>query len=204
MRSRWRLDGVRALVTGGTKGIGFAIAQELVELGADVIVVARRTPSGTQDFVAGAQSGRLQAVIADVATAEGRARLVEALPAGWETLDVLVNNVGTNIRKASLSLSEDEFRTVFETNLTSAWELSRALHPRLVASGRASLVNIGSVAGMRSVGSGAAYAMSKAALAQLTRYLAVEWAADGIRVNMVSPWYTRTPLAAPVLDQPDF
>jgi tropinone reductase I len=203
MRSRWRLDGVRALVTGGTKGIGFAIAQELVELGADVIVVARRTPSGNQDFVAGAHSGRLQAVIADVATTDGRARLVEALPAGWETLDVLVNNVGTNIRKGSLSLSEDEFRTVFETNLTSAWELSRALHPRLAASGRASLVNIGSVAGMRSVGSGAAYAMSKAALAQLTRYLAVEWAADGIRVNVVSPWYTRTPLAAPVLDQPD-
>jgi Tropinone reductase 1 len=92
---------------------------------------------------------------------------------------------------------------VFETNLTSAWDLSRALQPRLAASGHASLVNIGSVAGMRSVGSGAAYAMSKAALAHLTRYLSVEWAPDRIRVNMVSPWYTRTPLAAPVLDQPD-
>ncbi len=92
---------------------------------------------------------------------------------------------------------------MFETNLTSAWELTRLLHPRLSAAGGASVVNIGSVAGARSVGSGAVYAMTKAALAHLTRYLACEWATDRIRVNMVAPWYTRTPLAAPVLDQPD-
>jgi len=203
MNARWRLDGLRALVTGGTKGIGLAITKEFLDLGAEVAVVSRRSATLGDPFHAAAASGRLHAVSADVATAEGRARVVNALPAGWDALDILVNNVGTNIRKSSLTISDAEFRTVFETNLTSAWDLSRALQPRLAASGRASLVNIGSVAGMRSVGSGAAYAMSKAALAHLTRYLSVEWAPDKIRVNMVSPWYTRTPLAAPVLDQPD-
>jgi Tropinone reductase 1 len=203
MSSRWRLDGLRALVTGGTKGIGLAIANELLDLGAEVAVVSRKDGGAGNPLATAASTGRLHAVRADVSTAEGRARVLDGLPAGWDALDILVNNVGTNIRKSSLTISDAEFRTVMETNLTSAWDLSRALQPRLAASGHASLVNIGSVAGMRSVGSGAAYAMSKAALAHLTRYLAVEWAPDRIRVNMVSPWYTRTPLAAPVLDQPD-
>jgi Tropinone reductase 1 len=203
MRSRWRLDGMRALVTGGTKGIGLAITQEFLDLGAEVAVVARRAATPGEPFEAAVNAGRLHTVVADVANPEARARIADGLPAGWDTIDILVNNVGTNVRKSSLTISDAEFRTVFETNLMSAWDLSRALQPRLAASGHGSLVNIGSVAGMRSVGSGAAYAMSKAALAHLTRYLSVEWAPDRIRVNMVAPWYTRTPLAAPVLDQPD-
>jgi Tropinone reductase 1 len=203
MRNRWRLDGMRALVTGGTKGIGLAITREFLDLGAEVAVVARKDVAPGNPLGSAAADGRLHVVPADVSTAQGRARVVDELPAGWDAIEILVNNVGTNIRKSSLTISDAEFRTVLETNLTSAWDLSRALQPRLAAAGHASLVNIGSVAGMRSVGSGAAYAMSKAALAHLTRYLAVEWAPDRIRVNMVSPWYTRTPLAAPVLDQPD-
>ena len=86
--------------------------------------------------------------------------------------------------------------------MTCAWDLSRALHPRLAASGRGAIVNVGSVAGQVSVGTGAVYAMSKAAIEHLTRYLAVEWARDGIRVNAVAPWYIRTPLVEPILGDP--
>jgi Tropinone reductase 1 len=201
--SRWRLDGARAVVTGGTKGIGLAVTRELLDLGASVLVAARGEAGPDPDLDAAARDARLHFVQADVAMAAGCGRVRDSVASTWGALDILVNNVGTNIRKPSLAFTDDEYRTVLDTNLTSAWELTRLLQPSLKASGRAAVVNIGSVAGMRAVGSGAVYAMSKAALAHLTRYLACEWARDGIRVNMVAPWYTRTPLAGPVLGQPD-
>lgn len=201
--SRWRLDGARAVVTGGTKGIGLAVTREFLALGAEVLVVARSSWEPDGELTASIRAGRLHQVVADVATSAGRATVCEALPRAWPSLHILVNNVGTNIRKPSLAFTDADYATVFQTNLTSAWDLTRLLHPTLAAAGGAAVVNIGSVAGQRAVGSGAVYAMTKAALAHLTRYLAVEWAPDRIRVNMVAPWYTRTPLAAPVLDQPD-
>jgi Tropinone reductase 1 len=198
--NHWRLDGYRALVTGGTKGIGLAVIEELLALGASVTTVARNPATLAPALDALRRDGRLHVIAANVATENGRAALVRDLPADWDSLDILVNNVGTNVRKRVLAFSDEEYRALFETNVTSAWALSRALHSRLAASKRGSVVTVGSVAGLTSVGSGAVYAMTKAALGQLTRVLAVEWAKDGIRANLVAPWYTRTPLAARVLD----
>ena len=172
----WRLDGARAVVTGGTRGIGLAVVAQLLELGASVVTAGRELDDVDPRLIAAREAGRVHLVAADLARAEGRAALLDALPAGWDTLDVLVNNVGTNIRKPSLAVTDDDYRHIVDTNMTCAWDLARALHPRLAASGRGAIVNVGSVAGQVSVGTGAVYAMTKAAIEQLTRYLAVEWA----------------------------
>jgi Tropinone reductase 1 len=200
--SRWRLDGARAVVTGGTRGIGLAVVYELLDLGAAVLTVARDLGQLNPRLAVERDAGRVTVVAADVATADGRAALLAAIPPAWTAIEILVNNVGTNVRTPSLQVTPADYHRILETNVTSAWELSRALHAPLAASGRGAIVNVGSVAGQVSVGTGAVYAMSKAAIEHLTRYLAVEWAADGIRVNAVAPWYIRTPLVEPVLRDP--
>ena len=204
--SRWSLAGRRALVTGGTKGIGAAVAEELLRLGAQVTIVARNG----DEIAARVGEWREAGLSAfgtptDVTHVEGRASAVQfAVEAmGGVGLDILVNNVGTNVRKRSLVISPEEYERIFSTNLTATWEMCRAAHPALAtAAGGASIVNIGSVAGSTAMGSGGPYAMTKAAMDEMTRYLAVEWAKDGIRVNGVNPWYTRTPLAERVLANP--
>ena len=111
-------------------------------------------------------------------------------------LDLLINNAGANVRKPLLEIGLDEVRGVLETNLLSAFEMCRLAYPRLRVHGQAAIVNVGSVSGLTHVRTGAPYAMSKAALTQLTRNLACTWAADGIRVNAVLPGPCATNLGA--------
>ena len=207
--TRWRLDGRRALVTGGTKGIGAAVVAELLGLGAQVMLVAR-AEADVEKAVGEAQSAGHAAhgIAADITAAEARVAVVEYAVQTMGGIDILVNNAGTNIRGASVDFRPEDYAHVLNTNLTAAWEMCRVAHPHLkagaVEGSDACIVGVGSVAGATYIGSGAPYALSKAALDHLTRYLAVEWAGDGIRVNGVDPWYTKTPLANRVLDDPAF
>lgn len=189
--TQWNLKGKRALVTGGTSGIGAATVEELRSLGAEVVVVSRSAGSGEDG------------VRADLTQEMDRVRIVEEASRRWNGLDILVNNAGMNIRKTWVALSTAERDHVLATNLLGHADLLRKLHPLLAAGRSASVVNVASVAGFTDVGSGAAYAMSKAGLLQLTRSLAVEWSSAQIRVNAVAPWYIRTPLTEPVLTQPE-
>lgn len=215
--ARWQLEGARALVTGGTRGIGHAIAQELLELGAEVFVVARdgeHLERCIRKWSEAGFAGRVHGCAADVSVAAERTRLFEELRGPFADLDILINNVGTNVRRATIAYSEAEVQRIFDTNLTSAFELCRAAHPLLAAAARRSsgsglarssaIVNVVSVAGLTHLRTGSPYGMTKAALVQLTRNLACEWAREQIRVNAVAPWYTWTPLAQPVLEQESY
>ena len=200
----WRLDGRVALITGASRGIGRAVADELAARGASHLLLVARGGAGLATAVAQLRAGGAQAtaVVADVATTEGRQAIVAAVQAVGR-LDVLVNNAGTNIRKPSLAYSAAEIAHLFDVNLLAAFELTRALHGNLAAA-RGCVVNVASVAGITSTGTGGVYAMAKAALLHATRYLAVEWGPAGIRVNAVAPWYVHTPLVEPVLADPDY
>ncbi len=202
--SAWTLKGKRALITGGSKGIGLAIAEEFVHLGAEVILVARNGKDLNSCVQMFQQRGfQVDGIAGDLSDGEFRAALSQAVIHRFDSLDILVNNVGTNVRKKLIEYSETEYRALFETNLFSLTEMARLLHPMLKKSGKGSMINIASVAGSIDVQSGPPYGMTKAAIIQLTKHLAVEWANDQIRVNAVSPWYIETPLTQPVLSNPD-
>jgi Tropinone reductase 1 len=210
-RGRFSLAGRRALITGGTRGIGHAVATEFLSLGADVFVVARdreRLAACLDEWRTVHPERTIGGHAGDVGVDADRRELFRAFERELGRLDLLVNNVGTNVRKRAEDYLIEEYRHVVETNMTSTFEMCRLAYPLLCktepspSSDRASaaVVNVVSVAGMTHLRTGAPYAMTKAALIQLTKNLAAEWARSNIRVNAVAPWYIMTPLAKPVLD----
>jgi Tropinone reductase 1 len=204
---RWRLDGQLALVTGGTAGIGRAIARELLGFGARVLVAARDgdgLDATRMELEEEFPDGEIRTCVADVSDDEQRRELLDWVEDIGDGLNILVNNAGGNITKAANDYTEDEWRGIFETNLFSAFELSRLAYPLLVKHAASAIVNVGSVSGITHVRSGAPYGMTKAAMHQMTRNLACEWAEDGIRVNAVAPWYIRTRRTSGKLADPDY
>ncbi len=207
-RNRWNLNGQRALVTGASAGIGLAICRELLGFGAQVLMVAREpgaleaARAELEEEFPGPEDSVL-ALPADVSDDEQRTEILDWV-ADQGGLHILVNNAGGNLTRPALDYGEDQWRGIFEANLFSAFELCRGVHPMLVKHPMSSIVNLGSVSGITHVRSGAPYGMAKAALQQMTRNLAVEWAEDGVRVNAVAPWYIRTRRTSGKLSDPDY
>jgi len=203
----WNLPlGTTAVVTGGTKGIGKAIVEELAMKGSRVLTCSRKQED-LDECVAewNSQGLNVVGICADVSTKEGLDLLVTEIKSWVGTtgkLDILVNNVGTNIRKPSVEYTEQEYYKVWKTNFDSMFFLTMNCYPllkRRPGELSSSVVNIGSVAGVTCLKSGTPYASTKAAMNQLTGNLACEWGLDGIRINCVTPWYINTVLAKQVL-----
>jgi len=203
----WQLQGHTALITGASKGIGHAVARELAGLGANLLLVARDEDYLEQvrdelaeEFV----DVEIFALAADLTEPEDRLAVFDWVADLGVPLTLLINNAGGNQPAASLDYGIDQVRAIFEQNLFSAIEMCRLAHPQLAQHANAAIVNVGSVSGITHVRTGSPYGTSKAALHQLTRNLAVEWAVDGIRVNAVAPWYIRTQRSEPALADVDY
>jgi Tropinone reductase 1 len=220
----WSLpDKSTAVVTGGTKGIGHAIVSELgLTFGCKVLTCSRNKDDLDNCIKEWKDQGMdVRGVVADVATTEGRSSLMEKVQemineedcAEKGSLNILVNNVGTNIRKKTVEYSEDDLDFILTTNFKSCFELTKLCHPFMKRQRKegsshcettSSIVNIGSVAGVTCMKSGTPYAATKAAMNQVTGNWACEFGGKGIRVNCVTPWYINTPLAQQVLKDEAF
>ncbi|KAL2333283.1 hypothetical protein Fmac_014496 [Flemingia macrophylla] len=198
---RWALNGMTALVTGGTRGIGHAIVEELCGFGATVHTCSRNqaeldrclTKWRTQGFF-------VSGSVCDVSSKPHREKLIEEVTSLFNgKLNIYVNNVGVNYRKPTIEYTAEYYSQMMAVNLDSAYHLCQLAYPLLKASGMGSIVFISSIAGVISVGTGSVYAACKAAINQLTKYMACEWAKDNIRSNCVVPATTNTPLVEHLL-----
>jgi 3-oxoacyl-[acyl-carrier protein] reductase len=181
------LEGKTALVTGGSRGIGAAIARELAAAGAQV-VVGYRSGQDEAEAIAGELGGR--AIQADVANADDAKRLVEE--AG--DLDILVNNAGTTRDGVLARMSDEDWRTVIETNLSSVFYTCRAVSRGMMKRRAGSIVNVSSIVGIHGNWGQTNYAASKAGIIGFTKSLAQELGSRGVRANVIAPGYIKTAL----------
>ncbi|GIP36965.1 2-deoxy-D-gluconate 3-dehydrogenase [Paenibacillus sp. J31TS4] len=201
----FQLEKKVAVVTGAGRGIGRALAIGLAEAGADVAILARTDDDLAEVAEQIVSLGRqAYPVRTDVTVKREVDHAVEAVLRQAGRIDILVNNAGMNIRTPALDVTEEEWDTIVQTNLKSAFLMAQAVGARMKEQGGGRIINIASVAGHVAMRTGVVYGSTKAALIQMTKILALEWGPSGILVNGIGPWYFRTPLTEKLLADPAF
>jgi NAD(P)-dependent dehydrogenase (short-subunit alcohol dehydrogenase family) len=202
---QFRLTDRRALVTGGARGLGRVMAEALAQAGADVAITSRsrETAATAAEELAASTGQRIVGLAADVAVAADITRLADEAERAIGPIDVLVNNAGINIRGASESLNEADWDAVIDTNVKGPFLCSRLFGPRMAARGWGRIINVGSILSVIGIAGRAPYAASKAAVANLTRVLALEWAGQGVTVNAICPGPFGTEMNRPLLNDPE-
>lgn len=198
------LTGRVAIVTGAGRGLGRTMARALAAAGAD-LMLASRTEAELLTLQAEIQEIGRKAEIhrTDVTDEDSCAGLVSETLKKLGRLDILVNNAGINIRKPVLELPFEEFERVQKTNLGGYFLCAKAAGAHLVGQGSGKIINISSIMGHVALPTQAAYASSKGAIEQLTKVMALEWAASNVQVNSIAPTYFETPLTRPLFDDPE-
>ena len=203
---RFALPGRKAVVTGASRGLGKAFATALAQAGADVAVVAR-----TESEITAAATGIAQAtgrkivpITADVTQRADTERMIAEAADGLGGVDILVNNAGVCFHRPAFEVPDEEWHQVFDVNVYGLWVASTEAARRMAAAGGGAIVNVGSISSIivNRPQWQPAYNASKAAVHQLTKSLAAEWAPHGIRVNALAPGYVKTEMAP--VDRPEF
>jgi NAD(P)-dependent dehydrogenase (short-subunit alcohol dehydrogenase family) len=200
-----RLEGKVAIVTGGNAGIGEAVAKRFAEEGAAVVITGRR--QAELDRVMSAirhNSGKGMSVAGSV-TDESHVRdVMDRTLASFDRVDILVNNAGIGDFGKRIHETDDAtWATLLDVNLTGVFRMTRAVVPQMLKQGRGVIVNISSVASLVGIPGAPVYAASKGGLDAFTRAIAVDYAQEGIRCNVVNPGLIDTPMAAPLMANPD-
>ena len=192
-----RLQGKAAIVTGGSRGIGLAIARAFAGEGTDVLICSRKR-DGVDAAVAGLQgmAGRVVGMACHVGKTDDLERMVEAARSEFGKIDILVNNAATNVAQGPcLTFDDGQFDKMVEVNLKSAFRLVRLVAPGMIERGSGAILNIASIAGIRPQYESLLYSMTKAALIMMTQSYAVEFGPKGVRVNAIAPGLVQTALS---------
>jgi len=200
--SRLELNSKVAVVIGGTSGIGLAIAKGMAEAGADVVPTSRRpeqVESAASDIESrGRKTLRISADVSDRASLQNV--LDESIKA-FGKVDILVNSAGRTKRAPTLEFTEEDWNNIIDTNLTGTLRAAQVFGRHMLERKYGSIINIASLSTFVALYEVAAYSASKAAVASLTKSLAIEWSQHGVRVNAIAPGVFRTPLNEKLLDE---
>ncbi|CAA0830523.1 Tropinone reductase homolog [Striga hermonthica] len=193
-QQRWSLHGMTALVTGGTKGIGYAIVEELAGFGANIYTCSRNKIELDERLKEWEDKGfKVKGFVCDLTSRTQREELMRNVSIAFDgKLNILVNNAGMTMLKRTSDHTADDLGRIIGTNLEAPYHISQLGYPLLKASKSGNIVFISSVAGSIALPALSAYAASKGAINQLTKNLACEWAKDNIRTNTVAPFGVRT------------
>jgi NAD(P)-dependent dehydrogenase (short-subunit alcohol dehydrogenase family) len=200
-----RLEGKVAIVTGGNAGIGEAVAKRFAEEGAAVVITGRRQAE-LDRVMSGIRhnNGKGLAVTGSVTDELHVRDVTQRTLDSFGRIDILINNAGIGDFGKRIHETEDAtWATLLDVNLTGVFRMTRAVVPQMLKQGRGAIVNISSVASLVGIPGAPAYAASKGGVDALTRALAIDYAKDGIRCNIVNPGLIDTPMAAPLMANPD-